>query len=171
MESRMKTILTEQEVLAALPGTVEKVLANIGFSLPSQSLIDNATSIIKDLEVASKVQGFYIKGAIHYYSTTRLPIMQLTQADVGKRVVSGTPINPEDVQEEYPEQVGTILQVHNLGAFDYNPGDQDWAMIQIDPDQNWDIEQWHKDGSLVLVPEGGRMDPIATPFCCILRYA
>lgn len=98
-------------------------------------------------------------------------MLTLTQADVGKRVVSGTPIDPEMVTETYPEQVGTVIAVHNLEYFEEKPGDADWAMIQIDPDQNWDIEQWHKDGSLVLLPEGGHMGPISTPFCCILRYA
>lgn len=99
-------------------------------------------------------------------------MLKLTQADVGKKVVTGTPIDPELVQETYPEQVGTITEVHNLAHHDYEPGDADWAMVQIDPDQNWDIEQWHKDGSLVLLPPTeGRIHPISTPFCCILRFA
>lgn len=99
-------------------------------------------------------------------------MLKLTQADVGKKVITGTPVDPEMVIETYPEQVGTVVAVHNLSQYDYEPGDSDWAMIQIDPDQNWDIEQWWKDGTLVLHPPGeGRIQPISTPFCCVLRYA
>lgn len=98
-------------------------------------------------------------------------MLKLTQADVGKRVVSGTPIDPQLIWETYPEQVGTVIEVHLLDVFDYEPGDADWAMIQIDPNQNWDIEQWHKDGSLILLPGGETLRPISTHFCCILRYA
>jgi hypothetical protein len=82
-------------------------------------------------------------------------MLKLTQQDTGKKVVIGTPIDPEKVWEVYPEQIGTVTAVRLLMEYDEEPGDADWAMIRLDPE--------------FRVPEN-EMGIISVPFCCILRY-
>ena len=98
--------------------------------------------------------------------------MKLTQADVGKMVVIGTPLDPEMVWEEYPEQIGTVINVHQRSEADKELGMEDIIEVLVNEDQHFDKDEWFNNRKVVYVPKDPTHDGIAAvPACCVRAYA